>query len=131
MGRVLLALALVIAGNSGQVAHAHAAADARHRHVDWPAFHSGDLGSKRHTHLVCFGVDLGSVPQDPEDRPGQPQTSWQSSDWIADTADGSVPLMAALAPPSSPAPRLWVSHSDRPQARTAAAVFEPRLRLRV
>jgi hypothetical protein len=131
MGRVLLALALVIAGNSGQVVHAHSAAELRHRHLEWPAFHSGDLGAERHTHLVCFGVDLGSAPPRDGERSGQPDASWQSSDWIADAADGSLPLVAALAQPATLLVTLWATPSACSHVGTVVALSAPRPTLRV
>ncbi len=111
MGRVVLALVLVIAGNSGRVAHAHIAADTLHRHVEWPAGLGVGDGATRHTHLVCFGVDLGSLPAVPGESPQRSGAAWQSDDWTI-SVDGPTGVPGELSTSGSQ-PSL-VPCSERP-----------------
>ncbi len=108
LGRVVLALVLVIAGNSGRVAHAHIAADTLHRHSEWPVGLGVGDGATRHTHLVCFGVDLGSLPAVPGESPQRSGAAWQSDDW---TISGSGPTGV---------PAVWLNTAPEPAACPSA-----------
>lgn len=98
MGRVWLALVLVIAGNSGRVAHAHGEAHVFHRHAHWPVVLVAELGATRHAHLICFGVDLGNVPCGSEESSGDVPCEWRATDWTLSEASADSQVITALQP---------------------------------